>query len=370
MKKIFTLIVCLFSATIMLADEDLEERLRSMDCIVSVKTDASLVKRIQTLLKARKDTEKMIGRSAMYFPIFDKYIKEYELPADLKYITCLETELDNKVISSAGAKGVWQLMSDVQEEFGLQISSVLDERLDLCRGTEAALKDFKRMYKAYGDWQLTLAGYNCGVGRLGAAMKKAKSKEWERVKPFLPQQTQEYIDKFIAFTYVMKNYRSHNLSPILPHLDKQAIGAVKVFKFLSLSTVANVTGISYDLVKELNSQFGEEYVPDSEKGYNVIVPRRVMGALQDYISNTDVPNPQLINFSPMVVDENLPKLEDEPNYFKTTYMVGEGETLENLAELFNVGVYNIMLWNQLESPYVGKGVELKLFLPRVVPKRV
>jgi membrane-bound lytic murein transglycosylase D len=370
MKKTFTLALCLLCATILLADEDVENRLRNMDCIVPIKTDASVINRIQSLLKSRKDTEKMIGRSAMYFPIFDKYIKEYELPADLKYITCLETELNNKVISTSGAKGVWQLMSDVQEEFGLQISSVLDERLDLCRGSEAALKDLKRMYKAYGDWELTLAGYNCGVGRLGAAMKKAKSKEWERVKPFLPQQTQEYIDKFIAFTYVMKNYRSHNLSPNLPSLDKQAIGSVKVFKFLSLSTVANVTGISYDLVKELNSQFGEEYVPDSEKGHNVIVPRRVMGALQDYISNTDVPNPQLLSFSPMVIDENLPKLEDEPNYFKTTYIVGQDETLESLADLFNVGVYNIMLWNHLESPYVGKDFELKLYLPRVVPKRV
>ena len=370
MKKTFTLVLGLLFSTCLLADEEVEDRLRNMDCIVPVKTDASVVKRIQSLLKARKDTEKLIGRSAMYFPIFDQYLKEYDLPADLKYITCLETELNNKTVSTSGAKGVWQLMPDVKEEFGLQITSILDERLDLYRGTEAALKDLKRMYKAYGDWELTLAGYNCGVGRLGAAMKKAKSKEWERVKPFLPQQTQDYIDKYIAFTYVMKNYRSHNLHPNLPTLDRQAIGAVKAFKFLSLSTVSNVTGISYELVKELNSQYGEEYVPDSEKGYNVIVPRRVMGALQDYISNTDAPNQQLLSFSPMVVDENLPKLDDEPNYFKTTYTVGEGETLESLADLFNVGVYNIMLWNHLESPYVGKDFELKLYLPRVVPKRV
>ena len=370
MKKIFTLVLSLFCATFLLADEEMEDRLRTMDCIVPVKSDALILKRIQSFLNGRKDTEKLIGRSATYFPIFDQYLKEYELPADLKYITCLETELDNKTVSSSGAMGIWQLMPDVKEEFGLSINGTFNERLDLYRATEAALKDMKRMFKAYGDWELVLAGYNCGVGRLGTAMKRAKSKEWERVKPFLPQQTQEYISKFIAFTYIMKNYRHHNLKPNLPALDKQAIGSVKVFNYLSLSTVANVTGVPYEIIKELNTQFGEGYAPENPKGSNIIVPRRVMGALQDYISNTENQQSLTLNFTPMVVDENLPKLDGEPNYFSTSYIVGEGETLESIADLFNVGVYNIMLWNHLEYPNVAKDLELKLYLPRVVPKRV
>ena len=138
----------------------METRLRTMDCIVPVKADAAVIKRIQSFLNGRKDTEKLIGRSATFFPIFDQYLKEYELPADLKYITCLETELNNKTVSSSGAIGIWQLMPDVKEEFGLRIDGTLDERLDLYRATEAALKDLKRMYKAYGDWELALAGYN------------------------------------------------------------------------------------------------------------------------------------------------------------------------------------------------------------------
>lgn len=370
MKKNFTLVVCLFVAHILFATEEMEVRLRSMECIVPVKTDASVTKRIRNFFNDRKDTERLIGRSATFFPIFDQYLKEYDLPADLKYITCLETELNNRTVSSSGATGIWQLMPDVKEEFGLRIDGTLDERLDLGRATEAALKDLKRMYKAYGDWELVLAGYNCGAGRLGTAMKRAKSKEWERVKPFLPQQTQEYISKFIAFTYLMKNYQYHNLKPSLPSLDKQAISAVKVYKYLSLNTVANVTGISYDLIKELNMQFGEDYVPENQAGSHVVVPRRVVGALQDYISNSENTQQPLLSFTPMVVDENLPQLDDEPNYFKTSYTVGESETLESLAELFNIGVYNIMLWNHLETPFVAKGVELKLYLPRVVPKRV
>lgn len=372
MKKTVLVILSLCAAlSALFAKEiEVEPRLRSMDCIVSVSTDEPVTKRIQCLLRARKDTEKMIGRSATYFPIFDKYLKEYGLPADLKYITCLETELNNKTISSAGATGIWQLMNDVRQEFGLRINGQVDERYDINRASEAALKDMKRMFQAYHNWEMTLAGYNCGAGRLGDAIKRAKSSEFDKVKKFLPQQTQDYIPKFIAFTYVMKNFREHGLQPQLPTLDMQCIRSEKVYHYLSLQTVAKITGVPYDMIQELNKQFGEGFVPDSEQGFNVFVPNRVIGALQDYISNPDMQRESNLNFQPIAVDENLPRLEGDPNYFKTSYMIGDEETLEQVAELFNIGIYNIMLWNNLPTNKVEKGTELTLYLPRVVPKKV
>lgn len=372
MKKILlTAAVLAFGSSLFAtAETEVEARLQAMSCIVPVKIDESVTKRIKSMLRAKKDTEKLIGRSASFFPIFDQQLKELGLPADLKYITCLETELNNKTVSTANARGIWQLMADVKQEFGLRIDATVDERLDLYRGTEAALKDFKRMYKAYENWELTLAGYNCGVGRLGQAIKRAKSKDFDRVKKFLPQQTQDYIPKFIAFTYVMKNYQAHDLKAALPALDLQCIGSVKTYNYISLTTVANITGLPYEFIQELNAQYGEGYVPESPNGFNIIVPRRVMGALQDFVSNPDAQQQTNLTFAPMVIDANLPEMAGEPSYFPTTYTVGEGETLESLAELFNINAYNIVLWNHLESADVAKGKELTLYLPRVVPKRV
>ena len=77
-----------------------------------------------------------------------------------------------------------------------------------------------------------------------------------------------------------------------------------------------------------------------------------------------------LNFQPIAIDENLPRLDSDPNYFKTSYYIGDEETLDSAAELFNIGTYNIMMWNALSSPKIGKGVELTLYLPRVVPKKV
>lgn len=372
MKKTVLLFLSFFAAlNILSADEiEVEPRLRKMDCIVPISTDEAVTKRIKILLRGKNDTEKMIGRSATYFPIFDKYLKEYGLPSDLKYITCLETELNNKTVSSAGATGIWQLMNDVRQEFGLRIDGQVDERLDINRASEAALKDLKRMFQAYNNWEMTLAGYNCGAGRLGQAIKRAKSNDFEKVKKFLPQQTQDYIPKFIAFTYVMKNFREHGLHPQLPALDVQCISSQKVYHYLSLQTVAKITGVTYELVKELNKQFGDGFVPENTEGYNVFVPQRVMGALQDYVSNPDMQRESNLNFQPMAIDESLPHLDSDPNYFKTSYYIGDEETLDSAAELFNIGTYNIMMWNALSSPKIGKGVELTLYLPRVVPKKV
>ncbi len=369
-KTALSIIGLLFTVSNLLADEDVESRLRSLNCIVAPSTESAVLKRINTLIRSKGDTERMIGRSATFFPIFDQYLKEYNLPEDLKYITCLETELNNRVISTAGAKGIWQLMPDVKEEFGLRIDGTLDERLDLNRGTEAALKDLKRLYERFKDWQLVLAGYNCGVGRLGAAMKRARSTDFNEIKKYLPQQTQEYIPKFIAFTYIMKNYRAHGLKPRLPDCDLQTVGNVKIYDHLTLQTVASVTALPFEVVKALNQQYGEGYVPENVTGSNLTLPKRVIGALNEYLTHTDVKTKATLNFSPIVIDENLPKHESDPNYFKTTYYVGEGETLESLAELFNISAYNIVLWNNLETPSVSKGQELTLFLPRVIPKRV
>jgi membrane-bound lytic murein transglycosylase D len=372
MKKIVHLFLtlCVVVNTAFAKDVEVEPRLRNMDCIIPVSTDEPVTKRIHSLLRARKETEKMIGRSTTYFPIFDKHLKDLGLPADLKYITCLETELNNKTISSAGATGIWQLMTDAREEFKLQIDGQVDERYDISRASEAALKDLKRMFNAYHNWEMALAGYNCGVGRLAEAIKRAKSNDFEKVKKFLPQQTQEYTNKFIAFTYVMKNFREHGLEPKLPSLDIQCIGAEKVFHYLSLATVANITGVSYDHIQELNKQFGDGFVPDSKNGYYVYVPRRVLGALHDYVSNPDMQRESNLNFQPITIDESLPQLPNDPSYFKTTYVLGNDDTLESVAELFNIGSYNIMMWNGLSYPYVSKGTELTLYLPRIVPKKV
>ena len=351
-------------------DSDIESRLKTSNCLVATHSDPSILKRIHRLLDSKQETEKLIGRSSTFFPIFDLQLKEYKLPEELKYITMFETDLNNGDVSHSGATGIWQLMRDVKEEFGLRVDNVVDERYDLARSTEAALKDLKRMYEATGSWELALAGYNCGMGRLNDAFKRSRSKDFEKVKKFLPEETKNYIPKFVAFNYLMKNYRHHGLHPRLPIMDKQVVGSVKVYNYITLQQVADVTGIPFQLIKDLNPQYGESYVPENPKGSNIFLPRRVTNALVEFVSHSDAQPLSPMNFSPIVINEDIPALKEDPDYFSTTYTVGEGETLEALSELFNCNAYNIQMWNHLEGTALTVGQELTLYMPRVIPKKV
>lgn len=201
-------------------------------------------------------------------------------------------------------------------------------------------------------------------------MKKARSRNFDVVKKFLPTETQNYIPKFVAFTYLMKMYEQHGLRPILPKLDMQLLSSIKVRQSISLNALAQATGLPQSTIETLNPQFKQGMIPASERGFNLTLPRRVMSAVQETLESVETGQTANFNFAPVVIDDNLPQLEGDSDYFTTNYTVGDNETIESLAEIFNCSPYNIMLWNGLQYPYVGRGQEIKLFMPRTLMKRV
>ena len=359
-----------FSKSIFSADIDWNSQYNNFSTIVTTTSDESVKKRIIALLRAKHDTEKLLGRTAIYFSYFDQILHDLNLPFDLKYIACLESELMPESSSTAGAIGVWQLMTDVKSEFGLRVDADLDERHDKIRGTEAALKDMKRMFENYNSWELVLAGYNCGSGRLGAAMKKAHSKDFNKIKKYLPTETQQYISKFIAFSFVMKNYRQLGLTPQLPSLDAQSLIHTKISHTMSFDKLAEITCMTTKDLQIFNPQFKKGYIPYCEKGCNVYLPRRVMSAFNEYIAAAKDSTNSDFRTKAQVIDENLPQIEGNPNYFKTTYTVSEGETLETLAQILDVNKYSVMLWNNLHEENLEIGIELVIYLPRIVVKKL
>lgn len=371
MKKYLLLVLVSLSVStsIFSTDIDWSSQFDNFSTIVSAPSDESVKKRIITLLRNKHDTEKLLGRTAIYFSYFNQILHDLNLPTDLKYIACLESELMTESSSSAGAIGVWQLMADVKSEFGLRIDADLDERHDKIRGTEAALKDMKRMFENYNSWDLVLAGYNCGSGKLGGAIKKAHSKDFNKVKKFLPTETQQYLSKFIAFSFVLRNYRQLGLTPELPSLDAQSLIHTNISHTMSFDKLAEITRIPKSDLKIFNPQFGKGYIPFCAAGCNVYLPRRVMSAFNAYVSAVKDSINADFKTSPQVIDEKLPQIEGNPNYFKTTYIVSADETLETLAQILDVNKYSVILWNNLHDDNLEVGTELTIYLPRIVLKR-
>ena len=150
------------------------------------------------LQQRQSQVAKMIALSNYYFPIFESYLDKYNLPQELKYLPIIESGLNPRAKSSAGAAGLWQFMYNTAREHGLRVNSYLDERMDVYKSTEAACHYLQKSYDVFENWELSLASYNAGRYSIKKSIVRSGGKlnYWE-LRPFLPKETRNYIPSFI-----------------------------------------------------------------------------------------------------------------------------------------------------------------------------
>ena len=144
----------------------------------------------------------------LYFPLFEQELDKYNLPLELKYLAIVESALNPKAKSFSGATGLWQFMYLTGREYGLKVTSYIDERQDPLKSTQAACEYFQKLYTMFGDWNLVLAAYNGGPGYLQSKINSVGSYDFWKLHPYLRKETRNYVPTFIAVNYVM-NY-SHS----------------------------------------------------------------------------------------------------------------------------------------------------------------
>ena len=161
----------------------------------------------------RKTLHKIEQRSSSPFVIIDSIFKGYGLPVQLKYLAVVESELKTRAVSRVGAVGPWQLMPATGRILGLKINSRIDERKNYYKSTRAAARYLKDLHEVYGDWLLVFAAYNGGEGTVNAAIKKSGSRNFWKLRQYLPEETREYVNKFIATCFYFEGgYSSELLS--------------------------------------------------------------------------------------------------------------------------------------------------------------
>ena len=344
---------------------EVKVRMRSMDCIVTPRLNDEVKYYLgKYIFKHPAFTAKMLGNAALYFPIFDKLLTEKGLPAELKALSILESWLDPVATSRVGAGGLWQLMPQTAREYGLEVSKNIDERRDLYKSTEAALSLLKRLYSYYGDWGLTLAAYNSGQGRVNQAIKRAgvENPQFWTIAPYLPKETQHFVPKFIALSYLLQFYADHQIYPQFPDLDLQIVDVMKVYDKVNLSEVAEVTGIHMDILKKLNPSYRNGKIPKSSQGHNLVMPKRVMNQFTDYLALSEAERKkQYTSQSESQATNNSES--DIAVYVESTYTVEEGDDLDFIAYRYDINKLRIMLWNHLSTEYLVPGQKLKLFVP-------
>lgn len=249
------------------------ERFSEMD----LKVDVRLTKNVKSYIRdytllARKSSEQALGKSTLYFPIFTELNKAFGLPNEMKYLMVIESSLKPDAASKVGARGLWQLMPATARMHGLEINDYVDERSDPYRSTNAALKHLTDLFDEFGDWTIAIAAYNCGNGRMRSAIKKGKSKNFWKIKKYLPRQTRDYVEKFIAAAYTMEYYHFYDLRPSYPDYNEQYTQAMLTYDYGRLSEISEKEDIALDLLKTLNPSYKIDIIPVSREGNIIIVP--------------------------------------------------------------------------------------------------
>lgn len=348
------------------SDEEVVERLKQLEFKL---VEAKFTPVVRAYLKRyltvnRKRTESMLGKTVMYFPIFEKYLQENELPLALKYLPLVESALQTKAVSRVGAVGLWQFMPLTGRSLGLRIDDLVDERRDPYRSTEAAMEYIERNYARFGDWALTLAAYNSGSGRVSRAIKRSRSKNYWNLSRYLPRETRNYVPAFIAASYIAEFYRLHDLKPEYPQLDLQLTETITVYDEHNFNNIALATGLAVDLIDMLNPWYKKGVIPENPEGFRLILPRRVMPAFRDYLNtrrpDNDGENPEM----PTQLSLGLSNGGANSAYLRTLYIVNQGETLEGIARLFHCTIHQLKAWNRLETNKLKVGQELVVYHPK------
>ena len=246
--------------------------------------------------RLRYSVSYLLGAANFYIPIFEEALEAYQLPLELKYLPIIESALNPKAVSRAGATGLWQFMLGTGKQYGLEVNSLVDERRDPVKSSYAAARYLRDLYKIFGDWNLVIAAYNCGPENINKAIRRyrvskgrtqedeaitAADKDYWQIYPYLPAETRGYVPAFIAANYIMTYYCEHNICPMTTNLPAQS-DTVMVHRDVHLEQIAGVIGTNADLLRSLNPEFRRDIVPGNTKPYAIRMPLADTGKFIDH----------------------------------------------------------------------------------------
>ena len=311
--------------------------------------------------KKRDLTERVMGLSGFYFPLFEQTLDQQGLPLEFKYLSIVESALNPSATSRVGATGLWQFMLGTGKLYNLKINSFIDERRDPAKSTMAACQYFKDMYAIYHDWLLVIAAYNCGAGNVNRAIARSGGKKtfWE-ISPYLPKETRGYVPAFIAVTYLMTYSSEHNLIPVSPIMTYFEADTVMTDQKVSLSSIADAINVPVELLKYLNPMYKRGIIPDSEEPMPLSLPSNKMNDYLANISNIYKPEENL-SFNTFVSNENSIESQSD-QLVKKFHQVKKGEHLQSIAKHFNCTVNDLKSWNKLRSNNIVSGQKLAIYI--------
>lgn len=215
----------------------------------------------------KKWIAKVIGLSSYYFPLFEEKLQQYGVPDELKYLAVVESALNPRAGSPAGASGLWQFMPGTGGNFGLKANQYINIFYDPVANTDCAMRYLKELYERYNDWFLAISAYNCGAGNVNKAIKRAGTSEYWKVRPFLPKETQAYVPTFLAVCYTFNFYEYHGIEPPIFKYKFSDFTMVKTEKSMYLKELTKLYNTPENVFRFANPQILTNHIPKGSMIY-------------------------------------------------------------------------------------------------------
>jgi membrane-bound lytic murein transglycosylase D len=343
-----------------LPTDTLKKRLAILDAKTpfNIAYNPALESVIKHYLKSRKrSTETLINRSQYYFPMFEEVLDKHNLPLEIKYLAVVESALKAWAKSRVGATGLWQFMFSTGKQYGLEVSSYVDERCDPLRSTNAAAKYLASLYKTFGDWDLALAAYNSGPGNVTKAIRRSGGyQNYWNIRPFLPSETAGYLPAFLATFYLFEYADAHGFQVEKNQLPIIATDTIHVKQMITLDQVAEFTDTKIETLQHLNPSYKLDIIPVLDtKTYALRLPLAKIG---EFVQNeTQIYATAKAEFEAR--EKPLPQFFEIDS--KIRYIVKSGDYLGKIARKFRVRVSQIKKWNGLRTNDLKIGQRLTIY---------
>lgn len=346
-----------------LPDSVYKARLQTLPFVIEVPYNEIVRRYILRYVKhSPRQLASLQRKAEYYFPIFEDILCKHELPFELCYLPVIESALNPQARSHMGAVGLWQFMPSTGKKYGLEINSLIDERMDPIRSTEAACRFLKSLYSIFNDWNLVIAAYNCGPGNVNKAIHRAGGKrDFWSIYPFLPRETRGYLPIFIAASYAMNFADIHGICPAAD-IRYPITDTIVTNERQHLKQIAANLDITVDELRKLNPQYARDILPGG-KDYALCLPIELSGA---YIEQQDsilaYKAKELIHDRRAEIDL-MQRTGLNGGYSVngvTYYKIKEGDTLGGIAAKFRVSVKQLKSFNGLTSDLIRAGKTLKI----------
>lgn len=217
----------------------------------------------------------LIKKANRYFPIIEPILKENGIPEDFKYLAVIESSLNHRAVSPAGAAGLWQFMPKTAPNYGLEVSSEVDERYSIEKSTVATCRYLKEAYNKYGNWSGVALSYNAGQGRISGELGKQQADD--PLDLWLVEETTRYYYRMLAIKQIFENPSRYGFILTEKDLYKpMEFRKIEVTQSIpDLAAFAKEQGVTYAQLKDFNSWLRDRKLTISAKSqnsYTILIP--------------------------------------------------------------------------------------------------